>query len=845
MEDELVLLTSYFNLSGGRRQDNGDTFRVEPEVASATSPDGNASLYIVTESSSGGQMGTRARKRAADVVSWEYATHGEDPPPQRLKAALRASHETVREEFEGHVSLGLSVMAVEGDTVYLGQVAPAQVYVLHDGRLHSIPASVGGSSPFSRAIGSQAGPRISVFRDQIGPDDVVALCSSWFHKGLDAEDLRDCFGAGTSDDIAECLLNLAKEHDGQDVTAIVIEAQLASVLEAEEAREATPGFMEQVDTAVQALTAVGRMLWDEFRVERNGYSDGSKLREPSPMSVQMESESDERRSSSPVVDLDDLPPSSTRSTEGITTEHPIVEAESWDMGGIANGGVPSTASTEDPRGGRRPIQEQATDEVPVVSDDPTPRARAAHVEDTTEPRAEQQVSEMEQVNSRIRADQDMGDVIPPVQAFPEASTEPERIYATSKDIQAVNKRRPRRFGVPDGPPVVRPGLDGIDFSQRPRTRAAPPAVVWFGIAAVMVLIAATAAVYYLNHRHKALADPYPGYVRRDLALAAGAKSFAVQDQYLAKARNNLRLARLSGASARTVRTLTIQLQQTSDSLNRITRVYTPLLLNNFGQYPNAQPAEIATAPGMVYVLDAGRKSVFSLTANAASNPSTVAQSGEVDNGFTFGVPQHLATDGTTVLVLDDHNTLVRDNAGTKTATSLSQGAPQEKIVALSTNDPDVYTLDTLGNQVWRYPDGVSGYNPSPNAYFTPSTPHISDARGLAFDGTDLFILKANGTVLKFDMAANAQQFNANSGLRRPMNNPVSLYTDRNLPYVWVADPTNQRIVQFDKSGNYVRSYVSGTSTMPLGQIKSLSIGPAGKTIYVLAGSKIFAFQVVH
>src|SRR5947209_16627427 len=101
MDDDLVLLTSYFNLANGRRQDTADTFRVDPSLPSQTSPDGTAALYIVTEASAGGHMGPRARRLAADTVAWEYSQHGQDQPVQRLRAALRTAHQEVLREFDG------------------------------------------------------------------------------------------------------------------------------------------------------------------------------------------------------------------------------------------------------------------------------------------------------------------------------------------------------------------------------------------------------------------------------------------------------------------------------------------------------------------------------------------------------------------------------------------------------------------------------------------------------------------------------------------------------------------------------------------------------------------------
>ena len=864
MDDELVLLTSYFNLSGGRRQDTADTLRVEPSLSSATSPDGSAALYVVTESSAGGHMGPRARRRAADVVAWEYSSHADEPPAPRLKAALRAAHEAVLSEFDGHVAVGLSVMAVEKDTVYLGQVAPAQVYVLHEGGLHSIAADAGGTSPFARGLGSTAGPQISVFRDQIGPGDVVALCSSWYHRGVEAEDLRDAFGGETADDIAAYLLDLAKQQDVRDATVIVIESVLAQELEAALEEEQPPSFMEQVDSAVQALAHVGRLIWSELRVEpaldgRNRHGAPIPDLEPSVPTYEAGTESAAAHARAGETDS----PSLRRSGSAATLEPDTVEP-------AEDAGEPEPAPLD--LAGQRPIPDQATDEVPVVPPEgprrpesvpevatphlgeappaiePEPPARPAPGGGAGPDRkpAREPVSELEQVNSRIQNAPDLGDIIPPVQAFPEASTEPERIYATSRDIQAVNKR-PRRFGgrdVSTGPPVIRPGLSDLDLS-RPASRPAPPAVIWFGIAAVFVLAAGSIAVF-LRHNHVATANPYPAKVRKDIALAKSQKNPAQQDFYLQKARTNLGLAKLNGASPRTIRRLTAQVQATDDLLHHVTRVLSPVLLSDFGRFPNAQPVQIATAPGLIFVLDAGRKSLFSVTPNASSNPNLVTQTGAQVNGFIIGSLKYIATDGATVVALDDHNVLVRANAGTTTATALTTQVQNVKIVSMATADPDVYLLDAANNQIWRYPGGVTAFNPVPQAFFTSNAPNTKAAVSLSFDGASFYVLESNGSMLKFDLqTANPQKFSMN--LRTPPSNAAGLYAASGLNYVWIADPAHTRVLQLDKAGGYVRTYRASASArangMDFGQIKSLAAGPKGDTLYVLCGSKLFDFPV--
>ena len=189
-------------------------------------------------------------------------------------------------------------------------------------------------------------------------------------------------------------------------------------------------------------------------------------------------------------------------------------------------------------------------------------------------------SELDQVNARIHSDPDIGDAVPPVQAFPDTSTEPSRIYATSKDIQAVN-RRPRRFGgiarptgsdPLSGTPVIRPNsLGDIDLRQSV-SRPVPGPIIWIGVVACFLLFAVAAALY-LRHRHTTTVavNPYPKLVQKDLRLALAATAPGVQDGYLAKATTNLNLASQHGSTKAYVAGMRTKISTAADTLHHITR----------------------------------------------------------------------------------------------------------------------------------------------------------------------------------------------------------------------------------------------------------------------------------
>lgn len=861
MDDELVLLTSYFNLANGRRQDTADTFRVDPSLPSSTSPDGTASLYIVTESSTSGHIGPRARRLAADTIAWEYSTHGDVAPASRLKGALRTAHEEVQREFDGHVSVGVSVIAVEHNDVYLAQVPPSQVYVLHEGNLHSIPAAMGGSSPFSNAVGSTAAPKILVFRDEIAAGDVLSLCSSWFNRTADPDELRECFGAGTADDIAECLLDLAKQHDVRDASVIVIEAALSSDLEGVSRNPETHGFSEQLDMAVQSLAGVGRMLWQELQVKPagrpgNGRAGASEIdladehttvhtpRGRTPLEEEMTTEI-------PRVDPGRTAPPEEGQRESFNPDATAV----WDLSELDAAQAPTSpppdGTTQEVPAVSPEMEAAAADET-VAEEVRQPRGRRyreEYDEPTAEP-TEEPRSEIDQINQRLQVDlDDMSDVIPPVQAFPETgSTEPSRIYATSKDIQSVN-RRPRRFGNMARPggrdsavatPVLRPGLSDINLRERvpPQT---PPAVIWVA-AAVILLLAAFAGYKILKRGHSAATNPYPALARTEIARAAAATDPGVQDRHLAKAQTDIRLAAQNGDPKADIAALNRQLQTTADTVHHITRETAPILIADFTRTTGSNPTQLVTSPDTLYVLDSGTKKVYSLPPTPGASPTVIVQSGDQYNGFTIGTPQEVGSAGPIALVYDDHNTLVRDNAGNKTAVSLTQPSPAQKITQMVGFNTDIYLLDVAGNQIWRYPDSAVANNP-PTGFFSPNTPDIGQAVSFTVDSTDMYILKTNGQVLKYDEQSAGQQKYSPS-FRQPLTKPSFIFTDDGLKYIWIADPGTGRIVQINKAtGAYVRAYVSGSAGMDLSSIKGLTVQSGGKTLYVLTGNKIYSFPI--
>ncbi|MEN6478702.1 MAG: hypothetical protein ABFD20_03575 [Anaerolineales bacterium] len=137
-----------------------------------------------------------------------------------------------------------------------------------------------------------------------------------------------------------------------------------------------------------------------------------------------------------------------------------------------------------------------------------------------------------------------------------------------------------------------------------------------------------------------------------------------------------------------------------------------------------------------------------------------------------------------------------------------------KPVAIGAYQGNLYVLDPLAGTILKY-------LPSDNAYTTPPFTYLSStvtvdmlgAVDMAIDG-NVYVLFADGTVHKF-FNGEEQPFPM-TGLPSKMSNPTSIFVSGAQEpdaagYIYVTDRGNERIVQFDKQGNYVRSFKANTS----------------------------------
>ncbi|HEV3310796.1 MAG TPA: hypothetical protein VG815_09780, partial [Chloroflexota bacterium] len=425
MNDRLVLSSGYFNLAGGRRQDSADSFRVNASLK--THAGDVVGFYAVTEASTPGPLGERARRLAVDAIQGDYASRFDLQPGARLKAAVQSAHHTLVTEFGGQVSVGLTVLVGHGPSLYLLQVPPSQAYVVHDGSLHSVSAGGAGDGAegFANALGSSAGPRVSRFRDTIEPLDTIVLCSSWFARELEPEELRVAFAPGDAESVTANLFRHARELDARDASCVALHAatedappRYANDDQDEDDRATSTGVWSQVDEAVGSISYLWQRAVDELR------APGSPVRT--------------RRAAASTAEI----PTSNASLNQSSMQAPAPNyyEDTYDQEPVLDDieRAPHRSGSEDAAYG-----DSGTEELPIATDpfltsNRTGTGDRARAPMDTPPRPRS--ADLDEVNNFIQSTLEMSQASPSVQGFSDTTVSPERIYPASRG-ESVRRRR--------------------------------------------------------------------------------------------------------------------------------------------------------------------------------------------------------------------------------------------------------------------------------------------------------------------------------------------------------------------------------------------------------------------
>lgn len=158
-----------------------------------------------------------------------------------------------------------------------------------------------------------------------------------------------------------------------------------------------------------------------------------------------------------------------------------------------------------------------------------------------------------------------------------------------------------------------------------------------------------------------------------------------------------------------------------------------------------------------------------------------------------------------VLMVTSEGSLVELNpSGTARNVSVSDTAPWEDVRAVRTYEGNLYVLDVGRGNILKYVATGDDYRDPPMNYIAkPESVPWDSVIDMAIDGS-IYLLLSNGSIMKF--AAGQPQAFPQEGLHPPLENPVALFASPDSGSVFVAEPSQARIVEFSTDGRFLRQF---------------------------------------
>ena len=389
--------------------------------------------------------------------------------------------------------------------------------------------------------------------------------------------------------------------------------------------------------------------------------------------------------------------------------------------------------------------------------------------------------------------------------------------------------------------------------RRPRAAGAPRRSRRWLVAGLLLFAAllAAAATYYVPSLFES--DPAAEIEERlaaangYIAAAATNDEIAWQRQQLQSALNELEQARAVGLEDPRVPALQTSVQQQLDELNGVIEVRDLRRVLQFAGSLTAplNPANLVLGGHWLWLLDGDRGRVFAIDPEGRETSLEAYRTGVRYGDAIASRPVVIAWDerGERLLLIDEARRLFALVPGEiPAALPLRDADELGAIDAIAAYEGNLYVLDSIGAEVWRYRPVDAGFDTErtgliggtlPDPAATGGAPHEGALR-LVVDG-DLHLLVGD-TVRRFHLGRQLGPLL--EGIDRPLNTPVGLARNVADGTFYVADRGGRRIVVGTDDGAFLRQFVHPAFL----DIRALALAPDGVTLYVLSGTSIEAFD---
>jgi hypothetical protein len=266
-----------------------------------------------------------------------------------------------------------------------------------------------------------------------------------------------------------------------------------------------------------------------------------------------------------------------------------------------------------------------------------------------------------------------------------------------------------------------------------------------------------------------------------------------------------------------IQNILAQAASSIDRIDGVTRLAPPTMLYQYTA-PDSRPSRVIVSGLDVYVLDRGAGQVYHHALNEVSSALRTPEDSQILMRETQPIEDHTLgmlvdiawrkdgddTQHGALLVLDRNGLLVEFDPSWEQKQIQILGGKDvwRDPAALATFDRNLYILDPVANQIFKYPD--EQFENAPLAWMQADG-DLGSAFDLGIDGA-IYVVHDSGKIDKY-FGGEPVEFSVQQ-IPKPLLGATGLYMDLEevAEYIYVADASARRIVQLKRDGTFVRQF---------------------------------------
>ncbi|MBZ9572160.1 hypothetical protein KJA15_02430 [Patescibacteria group bacterium] len=207
---------------------------------------------------------------------------------------------------------------------------------------------------------------------------------------------------------------------------------------------------------------------------------------------------------------------------------------------------------------------------------------------------------------------------------------------------------------------------------------------------------------------------------------------------------------------------------------------------------------------------------------------------KIETNQKFNLASLLSENSILFFSKPDKLILFQDNQF-KESFSLKEPHPDFEFNDFSSFKGNLYFLDGKTGEILKYPFPLVFGKDSPNLWLNPETKKVIDGKSIAIDGS-IWILDKRNKIHRYLLGKYQETLDLD--FFPYLENLDKIFTRWNLPYLYLLESGQNRIIILEKSGQIFSQFQSEK----FDNLKDFTVSENGKKIYLLNGLKVYQVQ---